>query len=471
MDTLQMLPIAETMFEPLGRDSNVSPVGVEMPVDVPYTARPLRLRQANREDVIRVPARLEKLLPPDHLARRVWAMVERLDLSEFYVDIQVTEDTPGAPATDPLILVSVWVYATSQGETCARRVAELCVNHLAYIWLCGGVSLNYHTVSDFRTRYGAALDQLMTQVVQGMQAAGLVEFQAHAQDGMRVRASAGAASFHREATLSQALEKAQTQVQVLEQARAAQWSAAVETSDLPARDQAAQERAAHEQVERLEAALAELPAVRAAKPVAERAEARVSSTDPEARVMKMADGGFRPAYNWEFVVDTARLVITAVEVVNTGSDKAQTLPMLEQDQQRCGRLPHDWLMDGGFVTLSAIEIAAVERHVRVLAPVPEPKDEARDRYAPLPSDSPAVAAWRQRMGTDEAKETYKLRAATVECVNAQARTSHGVYQVRVRGRAKVRCVALWTAITHNLLIWIRDMPKPLASLEQPVSAA
>jgi len=430
-------------------------------------SRPLRLRRANRADVIRVPARLEDWLPPDHLARQIWTTVAGLDLTEFYVDIQVDDGTPGAPATDPLLLVAVWVYATSQGETCARAVADLCVNHLAYIWLCGGVSMNYHTLSDFRTRYGAALDQLMTQVVQRMRDAGLIEFEAHAQDGMRVRASAGAASFHREATLSKSLEKAQAQVQVLEQARAA------ETSDFSAREQAAQTRAAQERVERLTAALAELPAVRAVKPADERGDARVSSTDSEARVMKMADGGFRPAYNWEFVVDTARLVITGVEVVNAGSDKAQTLPMLEQDQRRCGRLPHDWLMDGGFVTLSAIEAAEVERRVRVLAPVPEPKDETRDRYTPLPSDSRAVAAWRQRMGTDEAKAIYKSRAATVECVNAQARTSHGVYQVRVRGRAKVRCMALWVAITHNLLIWIRDVhaQTPLAALAQPVSLA
>ncbi len=128
-------------------------------------------------------------------------------MTEFYVDIQVDDGTPGAPATDPLLLVAVWVYATSQGETCARAVADLCVNHVAYIWLCGGVSMNYHTLSDFRTRYGAALDQLMTQVVQRMRDAGLVEFDAHAQDGMRVRASAGAASFHREATLSKSLDK------------------------------------------------------------------------------------------------------------------------------------------------------------------------------------------------------------------------------------------------------------------------
>jgi transposase len=465
MDAGPTVTVAETAFTSFALGSTVLTAGGEVRLGVPALARRLRLRRANRQEVMRIPARLEDLLPPDHLARRVWTKLEELDLSEFYVDIQVDEGTPGAPATDPLILIAVWVYATSQGETCARRVAELCVNHLAYIWLCSGVSLNYHTLSDFRTRYGAALDQLMTYVVQGMRDAGLVEFKAHAQDGMRVRANAGAASFHREATLTQALDEARTEVKELEQARAA------ETGDRPARTQAAQERAAQEQVDRLEKALAELPAVRAAKPADERGEARVSSTDPEARVMKMADGGFRPAYNWEFVVDTAQLVITAVEVVNAGSDKAQTLPMLAQNQQRCGRLPHDWLMDGGFVTLSAIDAAEVERRVRVLAPVPEPRDETRDRYAPLPSDSPAVAAWRQRMGTAEAQATYKLRAATVECVNAQARTSHGVYQVHVRGRAKVRCVALWVAITHNLLIWIRERPPRPTTSERPSRAA
>ncbi len=454
MDVLPPLAVAE-----------IAPSPIEALHTISAPARGLRLRCANRAVVCPVPARLENLLPPAHPARQIWELVKSLDLTEFYADIQAAEGTPGAPATDPLILIAVWVYATSQGETSARAVADLCVNHLAYIWLCGGVTMNYHTVSDFRTQYGAALDQLLTQVVQRMRDAGLIEFEAHAQDGMRVRASAGAASFHREATLSKSLASAQAEVQVLEQARAAETSAGV------AGAQAAQERAAQERVDRLTAALAELPAVRAVKPVEERAEARVSSTDPEARVMKMADGGFRPAYNWEFVVDTARLVITGVAVINTGSDKAQTLPMLAEVQRRCGRLPHDWLMDGGFVNLSAIEAAEVERHVRVLAPVPEPKDATRDRYTPLPSDSPTVAAWRQRMGTAEAKATYKLRAATVECVNAQARSRHGVYQVRVRGQVKVRCVALWVALTHNLLIWIRDAHTPTASLTPPVNLA
>ena len=324
--------------------------------------------------------------------------------------------------------------------------------------------MNHHTLSDFRVNHEGALDCLFTQIVRRLAEVGLVEFKAHAQDGMRVRASAGAASFHRQATLEKTLVRATAEQETLRQSETG------ETSSRTARERAAQERAVSERVARLEAALTELPAVQAAKPAAERAEARVSSTDPQARVMKMADGGFRPAYNWEFAADTARLVITGVEVVNMGSDKAQAEPMLDQVQARCGCLPEDWLMDGGFVTLAAVETAET-KGIRVLAPVPEPKDKTRDRYAPLPGDAPAVAAWRERMGTAEAKQTYKLRAATAECVNAQARSSNGVYQVRVRGRAKVRCVALWVAIAHNLRIWIRHLLQPLTmTVREPAVA-
>jgi len=274
MDIVPTMPVAEAASELK-----------EVPTEAPAAARSLRLRRANREDVIRVPARLEHLLPPDHLARRVWETVAGLDLAEFYADIEVDDGTPGASATDPLILVAVWVYATSQGETAARRIAVLCVEHLAYLWLCGGVSLNYHTLSDFRVAHDAALDRLLTQVVRSMADDGLVGFDVHAQDGMRVRASAGAASFHRQATLEKSLAQAQAQLTALKAA------AVAEAQTRTAREQAAQERAAHERVERLQAARVELPAVQAAKSVEERGEARVSSTDPEARVMKMAETG------------------------------------------------------------------------------------------------------------------------------------------------------------------------------------
>lgn len=406
----------------------------------------LRLRRVQRDQVTPIPARLADLLPPDHLARLIWEATVRLDLTAFYEPILVVEGGAGQAATDPQILVALWTFATSQGVTSARELDRLCVEHLAYIWLCGGVSMNYHTLSDFRIRHRQALDDLMTQILGRLAHAGLIEFEHFAQDGIRVRASAGAASFHRQATLEKSLAEAQALLATL-----AEPPADV-TEEVTAHEHAAQARAAQERLERLEAALAEMPAAQAAKPETERGEARVSSTDPQARVMKMPDGGFRPAYNIQFATDTAHLVIAGVEVTNAGTDKAEMTPMLEQVQERCERLPKDWLIDGGFVTLPAIEQGAAQ--VRILAPVPEPKDPARDPALPLATDSPAVAEWRTRMATPEAKATYQLRAATSECVNAQARSSHGLLQLRVRGLIKVLCVALWIAITHNLLIWL-----------------
>jgi transposase len=408
----------------------------------------LRLRRANRDQVTPVPARLADLLPPDHLARLIWEAILRLDLTAFYEPIVVMEDGAGQAATDPQILVALWTFATSQGVTSARELDQLCVEHLAYIWLCGGVSMNYHTLSDFRIKHRQALDDLMTQVLGHLCHAGLVEFEHIAQDGIRVRASAGAASFHRQATLEKCLTEAQALLATLAEPRASAAAA------VTAREQAAHERAAQERIERLEAALAEMPSAQAAKPVTERGEARVSSTDPQARVMKMPDGGFRPAYNVQFATDTAHLAITGVDVTNAGTDKAEMAPMVDQVQERCDQLPADWLMDGGFVSEAAIETGA-DKQVRILAPVPEPKNPERDPALPLPTDSPALAEWRARMATPEAKATYQLRAATSECVNAQARTSHGLLQFRVRGLIKVLCVALWIAITHNLLIWVR----------------
>ena len=419
------------------------------------TVRRLRLREANRNDVVPVPARLEDLLPEKHLARLIWDMVGHLDLSAFYAPIKVIEGEPGAPAIDPKILVALWLYAVSQGVSSAREIDVLRVEHMAYIWLCGGVSLNYHTISDFRTDHEEELDELMTQVAERLEQAGLMELGTQAQDGMRVRASAGAASFRRQPTLEKAQAQAQARQEEIEQ------MGQVESDERTAVQKAAQERAAREGVERLAAALDEMPAARAAKKAKERDKARVSSTDPEARVMKMPDGGYRPAYNWQFSVELSHFVITGVDVVNTGSDKAQMEPMVKQVVKRTQQLPRNWLVDGGFVKLTAIETLDV-LGVTVFAPVPEPKDKSRDRHAPLPTDSDIIAQWRQRMGTEEGKATYKQRSL-VELPNAQARSRYGIQQVRVRGGRKVRCVALWVAITHNLLIWLRHLRQVVSS--------
>lgn len=408
----------------------------------------LRLRYANREQVAPILARLEGLLPVDHLARLVWDALGLLDLSAFYEHLIVNLDGPGRAAADSKVLVAVWLYATSQRVTSAREVERLCVEHLAYIWLCGGVTMNYHTLSDFRVEHTVALSNLLTELVGRLMAAGLVELEQVAQDGMRVRASAGAASFRREPTLESALVEARVFVAEIEAGQH-------QTSAASVASQAAQERAARERVERLEAAVAAMPAARATKKTsAKKDEARVSTTDAEAHVMKMGDGGYRPAYNFQFAVDAKALAIVGVDVTTQGTDMGQLEPMLPQVTDRCGRLPKDWLMDGGFASLDSIEAGAAAG-TRVLAPVRASKDPTRDLHTPLPDDSPAVAAWRERMNTDEAKATYKLRAATVECVNAHARSRYGVQQLRVRSLAKVKSIAYWVALTHDLLLWLK----------------
>jgi transposase len=431
----------------------------------------LRLRRPDRQQVTPVPLYLDALLPDEHLARLIWAAVERLDLSAFTAQLKVVEGGPGRAAADPAVLVAVWIFATSQGESSARQIARLCTEHFAYLWICGGVSMNYHSLADFRVAHEQELDQLITEVLGCLHHAQLIEFDHVAQDGIRVRASAGAASFRREESLQTSLEEARAVLAAVQAAEEAAQTAPGPGEQVPQTrgQQAAQQRAAEERVARVEAALAELPAVRAAKPEAKAQQARVSTTDPEARVMKMADGGYRPAYNIELAADSGHQVIVGVDATNVGSDMAQAPPMVTQVKERLERLPAQWLMDGGFAGHAAI--AAVEAAgPQVLAPVPQPRDKERDRFAPHPGDSAVIQAWRARMGTDVAQGTYRVRAATIECVNAQARSRFGLQQFRVRGLRKVRCVALWTALTHDLLIWVKHLYRGHWALPQAQAA-
>ncbi len=386
---------------------------------------------------------LDSLLPTGHKARTVWAFVEKMDLEELYAEIGSVEGGPGRPATDPTVYMALWLFATLEGVGSARALDRACKRDDAYRWICGGVSVNHHSLGEFRVAHGALLDRLLTESTAALTVAGAVTMERVAQDGMRVRASAGAASFRRQSTLEACYEEARQQVEALKKELEEDSGASQR------RQEAARRRAAEERRERVEAALTQLAAVQEKKKAAEREKARVSTTDPEARVMKMADGGFRPAYNVQFVTDTGSQVILGVEVTNQGSDQGQMSPMLAALAQRYGRLPGKYLVDGGFATHAEIEVVA-RASVEVYAPVMKPKNQTRDPHEPLDTDSPEVAAWRQRMGTSEAKEIYKDRAASVECVNAQAR-NRGLRQFLVRGREKVRAVALWYALAHNLM--------------------
>jgi transposase len=408
-----------------------------------------RLRQADRQQIELRPFDLDSLLPPEHEARAIWAVVSRLDLSGLLHDIRSCQGVAGRPATDPKILLTLWVYATSQGVGAARELAALCTRHDAYRWICGGVETNYHTLSDFRVMHGTAFDDLLTQVLGVMAADGLVSLSRVAQDGTRVRASAGAASFRREERLLQWLVVAREQVEAVKQL--------ADDPTVTSREHKARERAARERKERVEQAVEELKKIQATKAdQAAQRKVRVSSTDPEARVMKMGDGGFRPAYNVQFASTTVEKVIVGVQVTNLGSDCNEAKPMLEQIEQRLGAKPDEVLVDGGYAPRQTVDELAQNpqtAQVTLYAPVPVPKDPTRDRYTPRAGDSAPVAAWRERMGTDQAKEIYKDRAATAEWVNATVKCKQE-FAVRVRGLGKVRQLALLAALTHNVLRWI-----------------
>jgi transposase len=392
---------------------------------------------------------LEDLIGTDHQARVVWDFCTGLDLQPLYESIRSREGGPGRAAIDPRLCVALWLYATLEGVGSARALAWLCGHHHAFRWLCGGVSVNHHTLSDFRVGHVEVLDRLLTHSVAGLREQDLVDLNRVAHDGMRVRASAGAASFHRRPTLEQCLREAEDQVARLKE----------EMDDDPSapsrRHAAARERAARERAERLRQALERLPELEAKKKAGEKDKARASGTDSEATVMKMADGGYRPAYNIEFGVETAGLVIAAVEVTTSGSDAGQITPLNDRIHDRHGVYPKETLTDGGFVNLEDIEAAqAPPRGTRVYAPVPEPKDPGRDRHAPRPGDGEQVREWRARMGTEPAQVVYRQRASTVECVNAQAR-NRGLIRLLVRGLRRVKAVALWFAIAHNLACGMR----------------
>jgi transposase len=402
-----------------------------------------RLRHAIRDQIEFQSCSLDEFLPEEHEARVVWDYVCGLDLTELHERIQAVEGGPGQAPADPRILVALWLYATLRAVGSARELNRLCVYHAAYRWLCGGVSMNYHTLSDFRTQHVELLDRLLTESVASLMAEGLVTLERVAQDGMRVRAAAGAASFRRQPTLEEALAQAEEQLRQLKQELDADPSADKN------RSQAARQRAAEERAARIRAALEQLPKVAKAKPEKEREKARASTTDAESRVMKMGDGGFRPAFNVQLATATDSQVITGVEMTNAGSDLGQMGPMVEQHQERYDEKPKEALVDGGFAKKQDIE--TVEKGgTTVYAPVRPPRGTSRDAYTPRADDTPAVAQWRQRMATDAAKVIYRQRAATAECVNALAR-NRGLQRFLVRGLRKTKAVVLWFALAHNLM--------------------
>jgi len=407
--------------------------------------RTLRLAQADRSQVRLMVMDMNRLVPEDDSVRAVWRFVESLDLSAFYDQVKAVKGEPGRPPIDPKILMALWIQGTLDGIGSAREIARLCEMHARYQWICGGVTPGYHRLSDFRSNSEKELDQLLTDTVAVLMHKGLVDLERVAQDGMKVRASAGSGSFRSGGRLEELHKIAAEQVRCLKEEVEQDGSAGSR------RREAARKRSADDRERRIREALAELPEIAERKKSdngKKKTEARSSTTDPDARIMHMPDGGFRPALNVHLVSDTKTKFIAAVEVNNHGTDFRMDVPLSEQLHQRHGKNPSQWLQDGGCVTLDSIDILA-ERGIDVIAPIREPRNPDKKATEVRPTDSAGVAAWRTRMDTDDAKAIYKQRGATAELVNAHAR-SYGLQQFFVRSIQKARSVVLLLAIAHNM---------------------
>jgi transposase len=421
------------------------PVGPSKPkAQPPATEDECRIALPVRNQVEAVFSDLDGLIPLDHQVRVVWGYVERADLAELYGRIKAVEGRPGRAAIDPRILLALWLYATLDGVGSARALAKLCEDSHPYRWICGGVSVNYHTLADFRVENGNVLEELLIDSVTSLRAAGAVTLNRVAHDGMRVRANAGSGSFRGKKTLERFQKEAQEQVEALRR----------ELDENPAASddqiKSARERAARERQERVAAALKQYDDVKKKKKH-HKEKARVSTTDPDARWMRMGDGGSRPAYNVQISTETGTQLIVGVKVINSGSDSDQLEPAVMRIQEQHGVVPKEFLVDGGYVKREAFEtLAEPPNNCTVYAPVPAPNKKNRPKDQPFKTETPRVTEWRKRMKTAEAKKIYKERAATAECVNALAR-NRGLQQFPVRGLKKVRAVAILFALAHNLM--------------------
>jgi transposase len=419
----------------------------------------LRLRRPERGQFGWVTQCADDLVKANHPVRLVAAVVEKLDLSKFYEPIKACAGVCGRDSTDPQLLVGLWLYGCIRGIGSARELARRCEESAPFLWLCGGVTVNHRLLSDFRTDHGAALDGLFTQVIASLVDKDVVKVSRISQDGVRVRVSAGASSFRREERLKDLLRQSQEHVQQLHQQVDGDVAA-----QLSPRQKGARKKAAEEKLARLEQAVSQLPELQQKQAEAARKagngkqgemirkrEPRVSTSDPEARRMKMPNGGFNPAVNVQLAADTESRAIVGVEVTCEGSDSAGlSEPMRQQVEKRTGGTVQQHLIDGGYLRKEDIENAgAVELFVPPKT-AKSPQNRGHE-LEPKQGDSAAILRWKKRMASEEGKQIYKERASTSETINADLRTYRGLTPMTIRGTSKMRCVALWCALAYNIL--------------------
>ncbi len=480
------------------------------------SAKP-RFQQIERGQLFWRMVNVERLIAEEHPARAIWEFVGKLDLSAYSAEIRAVDGMAGRPALNPQLLISLWIYAYSQGVGSAREIERRCEYDPAYQWLTGTAVVNAHSLSDFRVAHEEALKGLFVQVLASLSAEGLVTLERVMQDGTKIRASAATDSFRSRDGIEEAIKAAKEQVEAVGR---------LSEEESSRRIASARERARREQQGRLQSALAELEKLQAEGSVKDKKKARVSTTDPEARVMKQPDGGFAPGYNVQINTDAANGVIVAVDVTKAGNDFGQLRPGLERVEQNLGETPGQVVADGGYV--SRENIAAMEsRGVEFIGPQcdeegkgkssyggrgvsPEyhasqfvydaasdtfrcpqgktleyegkaerdsrlsykyrakmkdcracpakgqccPGNQVTGRSIERREESPEVAAFRQKMQTEEAKAIYRQRSQVAETPNLWIKAKFKLRQFAVRGLRKVRMEALWAALTYNIRRWM-----------------
>lgn len=397
-------------------------------------------------------AALDDMIADDHQVRFIWEFVNKLDFSKILNKIKSVENGPGRSATDPRIFLSLWILAIIEGIGSARTIERYCDEHLAFKWLCGGVSVNYHSISDFRTNHGEELDNLLTESVAILMHKGLVNLKRVSQDGMKVKAHAGKGSFHREPTLKDSLKIAKEQLVALNKELASSLS------DFTEKMKAAKRKAAEQRVSKIQESLNELEQYRQQKEKAlikerkklsetAKQEMRTSTTDPECRKMQMNDKGHSPAYNIQFATDHKNRAIVGFDVTNNASDYGQLSGMLEQIQNRYARNPDEILADSGYFSHADIEKASkIGKNTLLYVPPRNP-----DSYLKTKGKSKVIIDLEQRMINPFVKTMYKERASTAEWTNAMNR-NRGLWKFCVVGLKKVKSVVCLFAITHNMLL-------------------
>ncbi len=404
---------------------------------MPDESKRIRVEEPNRAQVQWVVA--DDMLPPEHPARVLWEVTGSLDLSRFLVGAKVVHGGAGRGQLSPRMKLCLWLYAMTQGIGSAREIARRIKTDLALRWIVGNLEIGHHSLSQFRAQQGQAFDQTLSQILGALMHKGVLSFALVALDGMRVRASASSPSFRREPSLLECRQQAALHVKaVLAQA---------DDPELTKAQKATREAKARDFQRRVDEAIATV------ETIAERPNPpprpRASTTDPEARVMKMPDTGFRPAYNVQLATAGSPLggprTVVGVQVTNVGSDMGAMPALLDDIARRTGAVPDVTLADAGHANHEALRDAAARGTIALVA-VPDHTDRK-----PVTADTdPAVAAWRARMDTDEAQHLYRARASLCELINARMR-SFGLEQFLVRGLRNVTNVVLLAVIASNIL--------------------